>query len=67
MHYLSSPQAMSEHLNVNAQLQEQITSTDDRIKMLENLNQKLKGTVKAKEEETSQASSSILQLKEQLR
>ena len=58
---------MSDHLQLNAQLQEQITSTDDRILMLENLNQQLKGTVKAKEEETSQASSSISQLRDQLR
>ena len=58
---------MGEHLNVNNHLQDQIASTEDRIMILENLNQKLKGTVRAKEEETTQASSSISQLREQLR
>jgi hypothetical protein len=67
MSTFSPLQTMAAHLNTNAQLQEQITSTDDRIRMLENLNQQLKGTVKAKEQESTQASSSLSQLREQLR
>ena len=47
---------MASHQNLNSELKEQISSYDDRIEFLEGLNQQLKGTVKAKEAETTEAS-----------
>ena len=58
--------AMKNRSNKNSALEDMINANNDRIQQLENQNSMLKGTVAEKEEQTSEASETIRQLKRKL-
>ena len=59
--------ALSRHLEQNSNLQQQISSSNERIAQLESMNCQLKGTVQQREEMTTQARDEIDALRRRLR
>ena len=60
-------QAMSAHMSQNESLQAQLMSNSDRVALLEQVNQQLKGTVQQKEEINVQVGQQIEDLQRKLR
>ena len=60
-------QAMSAHMSQNESLQAKLMSNSDRVALLEQVNQQLKGTVQQKEEINVQVGQQIEDLQRKLR
>lgn len=59
-------EAMAKHLQQNTSFQQQILSSNERIALLESMNTQLTGTIKEKEQQSSEASGEIHLLQRKL-
>ena len=60
-------EAMSQHIKMNGNLQQQMLLSNERIVSLEMMNSQLKGTIQQREQQTSQATDEIAALQKKLR